>query len=100
MTTADKKHAIMSAFTAWPDKSATTIFEPVGCNQDYVSELRRQVKGSINLPSRVIGKDGNNCPAGLSGWKREFSFSTSVTSNLESAGSRKFVVDLPANQLG
>ena len=24
---ADKKHAIMPVFMAWPDKSATTIFE-------------------------------------------------------------------------
>lgn len=62
LTQADKKHAILLAFQAWPEKSAGAIAEQVGCAQDYVSQLRSQVKATFDLPDRVVGKDGKNYP--------------------------------------
>ena len=63
LTGDDKAHAIRLAVQRWPERSSTTIAEHVGCNQNYVSELRRQVSATTNLPDRVIGKDGKSYPA-------------------------------------
>jgi len=59
----DKRHAIVLALETWPEKSANMLAKQIGCNQDYVSEVRRQVTDSLNLPSHVTGKDGKRYPA-------------------------------------
>ena len=59
----DKRHAIVLALQAWPDKSGREIAEQMGVNQNYVSEVRRQVSGSTHLPTLVTGKDGKRYPA-------------------------------------
>jgi hypothetical protein len=51
LTPADKKHAVLLTFRAWPEMSAGKIAEQVGCSQDYVSQLRSQVKDSFD-PAR------------------------------------------------
>lgn len=63
LTPADKRHAILLALQTWPEKSAHQIADQIGCNQDYVSGLRRQVTDSLHLPSRGVGRDGKSYPA-------------------------------------
>lgn len=63
LTDADKKHAIVLAIKAWPDRSAAMIAEQLGCNHVYVTRLRQQEFTSKDLPSKVIGKDGKSYPA-------------------------------------
>lgn len=63
LTVNDKKHAILLALQAFPARSAGAIAEQIGVNQDYVSELRRKVKDTLDLPERVTGKDGKSYPA-------------------------------------
>jgi ParB-like nuclease family protein len=63
MTVADKKHAIVQALRAWPEKSANAIAAQIGVSQDYVSQTRAEVKATFNLPDRVIGSDGVSYPA-------------------------------------
>lgn len=63
MTKADKKHAIVLALKAFPDKSQTIIAEQIGVNQHYVGEVKKQVSATTNLPDRVTGKDGKSYPA-------------------------------------
>lgn len=59
----DKKHAIVLALRAWPDRSQTQIAEQVGCAVPYVTRIRAQVFTSEDLPARVTGKDGKSYPA-------------------------------------
>jgi len=63
LTVADKKHAILLALYAWPDKSSTQLAEHIGCAQTFVVRLRGEVSTSANLPTRVTGKDGKSYPA-------------------------------------
>ena len=63
LNAADKRHAILLALKAWPDKSSSQIAQQVGCSDQYVLDLRKQVPSSWNLPSRVTGKDGKSYPA-------------------------------------
>lgn len=63
MTDADKKHAIVLALQTWPERSARELSKQIGCNQDYVSDVRRQVTDTLHLPDRVTGKDGKSYPA-------------------------------------
>lgn len=63
LTTADKKHAILLAFKTWPERSSRELAEQIGCNQDYVSELRRKLKDTLQLPDYVVGRDGKRQPA-------------------------------------
>lgn len=64
LTREDKRHAIILALKTWPEKSASTIADQVGCTQAFVSRIRQdvQVNTSIDLPSRVTGKDGKELP--------------------------------------
>lgn len=68
MTTADKKHAIALALQAWPDRSQTQIAEQIGCTQQWVAQVRAQLKdtSTCNLPDRVTGKDGKSYPSARS----------------------------------
>lgn len=63
LTEADKKQAVTMALSAFPEKSAGAIAEQVGCAQTFVSRVRQQVSTSVDLPSRVTGKDGKSYPA-------------------------------------
>lgn len=63
MTPADKKHAILLALQAWPDKSQNQIADQIGCSQQHVQQVRAQVTTTCNLPPRVTGKDGKSYPA-------------------------------------
>lgn len=63
LSTADKKHAVLMALRAFPDKSQTLIAEQVGCNLSYVTRIRAEVSGSQPLPDTVEGKDGKRYPA-------------------------------------
>jgi hypothetical protein len=63
LSEADKKHAIVLAFQAWPDRSQRDIAAQIGCSQQYVQQLRVQVTSSCHLPDRVTGKDGKSYPA-------------------------------------
>lgn len=63
MTDADKRHAIDLAIRTWPDRSGREIAEQIGCNQNYVSERRREVSATTHLPEKVKGKDGKSYPA-------------------------------------
>lgn len=55
--------AILLALKEWPERSATQIAEQIGCTDPWVSQIRREVQSSLNLPSRVTGKDGKSYPA-------------------------------------
>lgn len=63
MTGDDKKHAILLALQAWPDRSINQIAEQIGVNQRYASGIRAEVSATTNLPERVTGKDGKSYPA-------------------------------------
>jgi len=63
LTPADKKHAILLALKTWPKRSANQLAEQIGVAQQRISEVKRQVTESGNLPARVTGKDGRNYPA-------------------------------------
>ncbi len=63
LTATDKRHAILLALKTWPDYSAGKLADQVGVSQDYVSQLRAQVKDTFDLPNRVTGKDGKSYPA-------------------------------------
>ena len=63
LTNKDKKHAILLALEEWPNRSATDLADQVGVHQTYVSRLRGEVKTSLDLPDRVIGKDGKSYPS-------------------------------------
>jgi len=63
LSEADKRHAIVLALAAWPDKPASEIAEQAGCGHSYVSRVRAEVSTSGNLPDRVTGKDGKSYPA-------------------------------------
>ena len=64
LTAADKKHAILLALKAWPERSANLVAEQIGCAQQYVSRLKaEQVTTRGNVPDRVTGKDGKSYPA-------------------------------------
>lgn len=65
LTEADKKHAVMLAFKAWPDRSQREIAIQIGCAQQYVQKLRAnyQVTTGSHLPDRVTGRDGKSYPA-------------------------------------
>ena len=59
----DKRRAIEMAYQAWPDLSQTRIAAHVGCGQQYVGKVRRQLTPRRKLPDRVLGKDGRRRPA-------------------------------------
>ena len=63
LSEADKKHAILLALRAWPERSASQISKQVGCTHVYVMTIKNQVVTSYNLPERVIGKDGKSYPS-------------------------------------
>lgn len=62
LTEADKKHAIVMALTAWPEKGPELIAEQLGCTGQYVRDIRHRVQTSLNLPSKTRGKDGKMHP--------------------------------------
>lgn len=61
----DKRHAILLALQTWPEKSVKQIAEQIGVNQGYAGKVKSELQdnGSVNLPSRVTGKDGKSYPA-------------------------------------
>jgi hypothetical protein len=64
MTSADKRHAILMALTAWPEKSQRAIAEQIGCSDVYISQVKKtHVRSTSHLPDRVLGKDGKSYPA-------------------------------------
>ena len=63
LTGDDKAHAIRLAVLRWPERSAAVIAEHVGCTDVYVRKIKDQVRTSLDLPARVIGKDGKSYPA-------------------------------------
>lgn len=65
LSTADKRHAILLALEAFPEKSQNQIAEQIGCSQRYVSTVREQmqVRTGSHLPDYVTGKDGKSYPA-------------------------------------
>lgn len=63
MTAADKRHAIVLALQTWPERSATSLAEQIGCSDRYVLDIKAQVRTTSDLPSRVTGKDGKSYPA-------------------------------------
>ena len=63
LTLADKQHAIRLALETWPEKSAVQLSTQIGCTDAYVGRIRAEVHTSMNLPDRVIGKDGKSYPS-------------------------------------
>jgi ParB-like chromosome segregation protein Spo0J len=63
LTEADKAHACLVAFSAWPDKSARQVAEQVGCSSTYASRIRDEVQTSLQPVTRVVGADGRSYPA-------------------------------------
>lgn len=63
LTRADKKHAVIVAFQAWPDKSQREIAAQIGCSKTLVQNTRAQVVTSDHLADRTTGKDGKIYPA-------------------------------------
>ena len=59
----DKRRAIEIAYKAWPDLSQRQIAAQVGCNQGYVGKVRARLNASVQLPDRVIGRDGRKVAA-------------------------------------
>ena len=59
----DKRRAIEIAYKAWPDVSQRRIAAQVGCNQGYVGRVRAQLNTRVQLPDRVVGRDGRERPA-------------------------------------
>lgn len=66
LTRQDKRHAVLLAIKAWPERTQSEIAIQVGCSQGYVSTLKeqQQVISANNLSSvRVTGRDGKSYPA-------------------------------------
>ena len=63
LTLADKQHAIRLALETWPEKSAVQLSTQIGCTDAYVGRIRAEVHTSMNLPDRVIDKDGKSYPS-------------------------------------
>lgn len=63
LTSTDLQHAIRMAFQMWPNRSANQIAAQIGCTDAYVGRIKSEVHTSMNLPSRVTGKDGKSYPA-------------------------------------
>lgn len=63
LSEADKTHALRLAFQSWPDRSARSIAEQVGCSSTYASRIRDEVRTSLQPVSRVVGSDGVSYPA-------------------------------------
>lgn len=59
----DKRHAIVLALQAWPERSQRQIAEQIGCDQAWVSKVRGEVMTTHQLPSHVTGRDGKRYPA-------------------------------------
>ena len=59
----EKRRAIEIAYKAWPDLSQRQIAAQVGCNQGYVGKVRARLNASVQLPDRVIGRDGRKTAA-------------------------------------
>lgn len=79
----DKRHAIVLALQAWPDRSQNQIAEQVGCSQRYVSMIRDEVRTTSNLPSHVTGKDGKRYPARRARRRRPSRFPDASSSGLK-----------------
>lgn len=62
LNTADKKHAIVIALQAWPDKGPEVLATQIGCTAQYVRDIRHRVASSLDLPSKALGKDGKMHP--------------------------------------
>lgn len=60
MTVADKRHAIELALRVWPERSGRELGEQIGVHQTYVSRIREELKTSLQLPDRVVGRDGKS----------------------------------------
>jgi DNA-binding CsgD family transcriptional regulator len=63
LTTDDKRNAIYLALQAWPDKSNSIIAEQIGCSPMYVSTIKSGLATTLDLPDRVIGRDGHSYAA-------------------------------------
>lgn len=63
LSEADKRHAILIAVNAWPDRSMRQIAEQVGCSSTYASKVRAEVQPGLQPVERVVGADGVSYPA-------------------------------------
>lgn len=70
---ADVKHAILLAVRTWPNKSAPQLAEHVGCTEQYVREIRRQIEPETGfvLPETTIGRDGKPHPTSRAAIQRK-----------------------------
>ena len=64
-TPADKRRAIELALAKFPDKTQKEIAAHVGCGQQYVSTLQRELTHmrKLTLPKKRKGKDGKSYPS-------------------------------------
>jgi ParB-like chromosome segregation protein Spo0J len=60
---ADKKHAILLALAAWPERSSNQIAEQIGVNAGYLSRVKAEHNVQATPDARVVGRDGKSYPA-------------------------------------
>ena len=60
----DKHHAIELALTKFPEKTQEQVAQHVGCSQQYVATVQKQLTTSckLKLPTTRKGKDGRSRP--------------------------------------
>lgn len=73
LNSTDLRHAIELAFRTWPERSAREVAAQIGCTDSYVGDVKKQVQAilHLNLPDRVVGKDGKSYPATQPNPKRQ-----------------------------
>ena len=98
----DKRRAIELAYKAWPDTSQRRIALHVGCVPTYVGQVRAQLSTTVQLPEKVVGRDGRRRPATRPAKPREPSKtepaapSPASAERPASAGDRSQPADAPA----
>lgn len=64
MTSGDLRKAVALALQTWPDKTQQAIADHVGCSQQHVAKIQKELTSSckLEIPETRVGADGKERP--------------------------------------
>ncbi len=100
-TAADKRRAIEIALTKFPERTQEQLSNHVGCSQQYISMVQRELTrtGELKLPASRRGRDGKFRPT-QAGKKRGRSSRKTDTVENQDRASNKSQTGNPSGDLG